>query len=411
MEKKKSVANESVSTVYIPHDIHFSILSKLPLKSFKRFESVRKSWSLLYENSLFMNMFHNSLLSNSYYEGASLLLRVFVFDLRRYVLYSLSGENFENKVKLDAPDSFLNHIRLRIFGFGSINGTFCLHHYDNKGQISLWNPTTQSIKLLPPSEVESVGSSIPDFAQGFVTLSVMSCIHGFSYDHVINDYKVIRYVRIIVLASFEYPGDVEDVMDLLADISLAPWEIYSSKSNSWRELDVDMPYSLDCNAGTQVYMDGVCHWLCEKHEENPIGPCLVSFYLSNEVFVTTPIPSDVDDCFDVKENWINLAVLNVSIALMSYHEGTTTFHISILGEFGIKESWTKIFIVGPLSGVERPIGVGTKGEIFFLRKDEELVWLDLSTQRIAGLGYKGVGHTSRIIIYKDNILPIGGTSK
>jgi len=63
-----------------------------------------------------------------------------------------------------------------------------------------------------------------------------------------------------------------------------------------------------------------------------------------------------------------------------------------------------------LPNVQRPIGMGTKGEIFFLRKDEELVWLDLSTQRIAELGYKGVGHTSRIITYKDNILPIGGTS-
>jgi hypothetical protein len=53
------------------------------------------------------------------------------------------------------------------------------------------------------------------------------------------------------------------------------------------------------------------------------------------------------------------------IALISHHEDTTTFLASILGEF-----------VGPLSGVQRPIGVGTKGEIFFLRKDEELVWLD-----------------------------------
>ena len=179
-----------------------------------------------------MNMFRNNLLSNSYYDGASLLLRVLVFDLHIYVLYSLSDENFENKVELDSLDLLVNHRLLRIFGFGSINGTFYLHHYNNKGQISLWNPTTQSIKLLPPSEVESVGSSIPDFAQGFVTLSVTSCLHGFGYDHVINDYKVIRFVRIIVLASYEYPGDVEDVVDLLADISFAPWEIYSLKSNS-----------------------------------------------------------------------------------------------------------------------------------------------------------------------------------
>jgi hypothetical protein len=40
---------------------------------------------------------------------------------------------------------------------------------------------------------------------------------------------------------------------------------------------------------------------------------------------------------------------------------TITFYISILGEFGVEESWTKLFIVRPLSSVDRPIGVGVKG--------------------------------------------------
>jgi molecular chaperone HtpG len=93
-----------------------------------------------------------------------------------------------------------------------------------------------------------------------------------------------------------------------------------------------------------------------------------------------------------------LAVLNQSIALISYLERTTTFHISILSEFGKKESWTKLLIVGPLFYVERPMGVGTKGEIFFIRKDKEVVWLDLSAQRIAELGYKGASSCSRIIV-------------
>jgi hypothetical protein len=54
--------------------------------------------------------------------------------------------------------------------------------------------------------------------------------------------------------------------------------------------------------------------------------------------------------------------------------------------------------------------VGTKGELFFVRKDNELVWLDLSTQMITELGYKGAGRSGRIIIYKESILPIGGIS-
>jgi len=104
-------------------------------------------------------------------------------------------------------------------------------------------------------------------------------------------------------------------------------------------------------------------------------------------------------------------VINGTIALISYHEETTNFHISILGEYGIKELWTKLFIVGPLSCIERPIGVGTKGEIFVIRKDKELVCLDLSTQTIVELAYKEVNSVDRIVIYKENILPIGGISK
>jgi hypothetical protein len=76
----------------------------------------------------------------------------------------------------------------------------------------------------------------------------------------------------------------------------------------------------------------------------------------------------------------------------------------------MKEKWTKLLIVGPLSCVEHPIGVGAKGEIVFIRKDEELVWLDLSTQMIGELGYNGADRWDRIVIYKESILPIEGIS-
>jgi len=58
--------------------------------------------------------------------------------------------------------------------------------------------------------------------------------------------------------------------------------------------------------------------VCNK-DNSQIGPCMVSFDLNNEVFITTHIPSEVDDCFDVRASWINLVVLNESIALISYH--------------------------------------------------------------------------------------------
>jgi hypothetical protein len=43
-----------------------------------------------------------------------------------------------------------------------------------------------------------------------------------------------------------------------------------------------------------------------------------------------------------------------------------------------------------------------KGEIVFIRKDKQLVWLDLSTQIVAELGYKEeFDQLNRIIVYKE----------
>jgi len=50
---KKKVSTSS----HIPDDLTFSILSKLPIKSLTRFAFVQKSWSLLFQNSIFMNTF------------------------------------------------------------------------------------------------------------------------------------------------------------------------------------------------------------------------------------------------------------------------------------------------------------------------------------------------------------------
>ncbi|KAI5439989.1 hypothetical protein KIW84_025376, partial [Lathyrus oleraceus] len=100
--------------------------------------------------------------------------------------------------------------------------------------------------------------------------------------------------------------------------------------------------------------------------------------------------------------------LNESIALISNCLKATTFHISILAELGVKESWIKLFIVGPIPSIEYPIGVGKKGDICFKQENNELVWLDLSTLVTTKIGVKGVIYGCQIGIYKENLLSTGG---
>lgn len=79
-----------------------------------------------------------------------------------------------------------------------------------------------------------------------------------------------------------------------------------------------------------------------------------------------------------------------------------------MGEVGAKESWIKLFIVGPLLSVEHPIGVGKKGDIFFRKKDNQLARFNLITQKIEELGVKGDRCCCPIMVYEKSLLPIEG---
>jgi hypothetical protein len=125
-----TVTNEKVTNYIHDDDIVFSILSKLSIKSLKRFECVAKLWSLLFKNSHFMNMLRINLLSNdlSYCRKAYLLLQICAPNTYASELHSLSRERFKNRVRLYFPNPFQEeaHYHFDIFNSGSINDFTCV---------------------------------------------------------------------------------------------------------------------------------------------------------------------------------------------------------------------------------------------------------------------------------------------
>lgn len=107
-----------------------------------------------------------------------------------------------------------------MLGSGSINGTLFIK---SGTHVVLWNATTKQFKVIPPSPIESV----PPFVNPAIHL------HGLSYDHVIDDYKVIRHVTF-----FEVPDDfIVDRRGISReDLSWEDfrnlWEIYRLRSNT-----------------------------------------------------------------------------------------------------------------------------------------------------------------------------------
>lgn len=408
MEKPLVVRNDKVIN-YINDDVALLILSKLSFKSLKRFGCVRKSWSLLSNNPSFMSMYSRNFFSKcSYGDDTSLLLHLHGFKK----MYSLSGDSFENMVELDWPDQIDN---LEFLGFGSVNGILCFEQpLENK--IVLWNPATNELKVIHSSQPMSFSPPVTlnfDCAVSFIPIPNLQ---GFGYDSVGDDYKLIRNIS-LTDRFHTLPSDRDLI--LMEDKSLKPfWEIYSLKSNSWKKLEIDMPSCAKTNSGFgtfRVYSDGVCHWLNLDAENDYVGASLISFDLSNEVFINTPIPSFAT------EPCTGLLVLNDSIGFFTYHLDmsamTSTVGVSVLGELGVKESWYKLFTVGPLPWFEIPIGVGKMGEVFFRNEDSELVWFDFNTNTIKHLGFKAgrvncrINSFGRIVIYNKSMVSIGAISK
>ncbi|KAK2377561.1 hypothetical protein QL285_078221 [Trifolium repens] len=281
--------------------------------------------------------------------------------------HSLSGKRFDNIVQIDG----LNTINFDDYlseddddyhvgddsGFKfvypvSFNGTLDLKRDDfyEKKKFVLWRPAADQFKDILSLENNPVWNfSAHHFQVG--------------YDHVKDDYKMIRcthYSPKIVPSYSMSSGHF--------------WEMYSLGNNSWKKIDVDMSHP--CWSRETVYMDDVFHWW----DQNETRAYLVSFDFCKESFIKTLIP--VDDSFDSKFVRRHLMLLNGFIALILNDTKTSVLHISILGELGVKESWTKLFIVGFIPCLEYPICAGKKENILFRKKDGKLVWFDLRTRMI-----------------------------
>ncbi|XP_058774222.1 uncharacterized protein LOC131648486 [Vicia villosa] len=138
------------------------------------------------------------------------------------------------------------------------------------------------------------------------------------------------------------------------------------KSNSWRVADIDMSQWYFGNAFTanEVYMDGACHWLVTCNNDKS---WLMSFDLSDEVFFTTSMDENLDF-------YKHLVVLNGSIAIISNHDDDLIYHISILGQVGVKESWIKLLSFSTIPSIDAPpypVGVGKMGYVYFRKKDDD----------------------------------------
>ncbi|KAI9127212.1 hypothetical protein K1719_001771 [Acacia pycnantha] len=176
---------------FLPHEIIFSILKRVPVKSLLRFRCVCKDWNDLFKTSLFIK---EHLHHSSHHRGPSLLLQW------GHSTFSMLDSDKKTLLTLSAPS--VNPPVDMIDVIGSSYGLVCLQ-IKVRGSLVLWNPSTRDVQYVPRTKN---------------TRWYRSCQTGFGFSRVVNDYKIVR------------------IYNFLKGVEV---EVYSLSTGSWKQIESD----------------------------------------------------------------------------------------------------------------------------------------------------------------------------
>ncbi|KAK4478037.1 hypothetical protein RD792_017302 [Penstemon davidsonii] len=300
----------------LPQELMIEILVCLPLKSIVRFRCVSKTWCNMLKSPNFINIH----LRNQRRRKV-LLVRRWLMPQQNEDTLSFHDPNSpeleEVCPKLSIPFPKDVYMKYGNTVMGPCNGIVCIFHHNS---VILCNPALREIKALPPSPFG---------------LDIMASGFGNSFT---NDYDF----KVVLLQHFD--PNREYYFPVRVKVSL-----YSVSTGSWKQIycggggenDPILAGSVMNYPYTELFLNGVCHW-CSGHPN--LKRAILSFDLSTEVLGWLDYPVITKrDIF-----WSNLMVINECFAAVwfNYMEGEP-IDIWVMKEYGVKESWTKQFTIGP----------------------------------------------------------------
>ncbi|XP_075657446.1 F-box/kelch-repeat protein At3g06240-like [Castanea sativa] len=369
----------------LPEDLVIQILLWLPVISLLRLKCVCKSWCDLIsgQNFITKHLLHNQTTYNKNMNVGFLLLRREKTS-HNYVFSKLPYETLEISSTQAVPSSYLGTDKADKFDIvGSSNGLVCLCVHDSLN-IILWNPATKETKVVPQSQISyPEGKAFPQDL-------------GFGFDTKSNDFKVV-----MILENYDHYERKR--------FSVA--EVYCLSTNSWRKVHACVPgYILTYNIPRRTYTKGMLSWWAH-HSGGKCIQCILSFDMSNESFLATTLPDNRAIGYR-HYSQRRFFVFNKLVSLVIFIEDSelseSFFHIWSLLEFGVRESWTKLFTIGPLMGIAKPLGFFKNDSMFLENNEGQLLLCNLSTQEMTNLQIGGVRKSLQIITYIESLIFVKG---
>ncbi|XP_057453187.1 F-box/kelch-repeat protein At3g23880-like [Lotus japonicus] len=290
---------------FLCEELQLEILSWLPVKSLVRFKCVSKSWNSTISDSQFIKLhLHRSSSTRRNTDFA------YIRSLITWPPESPSATT------VTIPDEY-------DFS-GTCNGVMCLSTYlvhererererdDYISRVCLWNPATRSMSQHSPP-------------LRFTSTSCWS--FGFGYDSSTDTYKVV------VAVNHSWPWFREKTMV----------NVYNMGHTCWRTYQLSHLPSMYPD-GDAVHVSNTLNWVAILPEDgteliNPDRCIILSFDLGRESCVQLSLPYCTRD---FNHYGPILGVLRGCLCICQTYK-KTRFEIWQMKEFGMHESWTRLF--------------------------------------------------------------------
>ncbi|XP_057444181.1 F-box/kelch-repeat protein At3g23880-like [Lotus japonicus] len=284
----------------LPLEIVEEILCRLPVKLLSQLRCVSKSWNLLISNPKFAKK--HMRYSHKDFSRWHLILNFMnpscEIPLLDYFFPSIFNEETPTTTKLRYPLTNQEY-------FHSIVGSCDGFLYSIIGSsFIVWNASIQKLKILPYLEIPPQGSR-----------NTMIW-NAFGHDHLSDSYKAVSF--------FQYKCDGGGLKIQV--------HVHTLGTNSWRRIE-DFPYIILLDRLAK-FLSGTLNWFVLTAN---CSWAIVSFDLGKESYQEITQPDYGDGGLVSK----NLTVLRDCLCIIAHKQSIS--EIWLMKEYGIQESWTKLF--------------------------------------------------------------------
>ncbi|PIA34622.1 hypothetical protein AQUCO_03700127v1 [Aquilegia coerulea] len=370
----------------LPMEMVMEILLRLPVKSLLRFRCVCKTWLEVLKNNLYFSNLHlHYQLMETKHNPNPNDDHGIVFELLERgnefkYCYADNYNEIDKTTFLKFPFSMSCEI------VGICNGLICLRYHisERNSNFYLWNPLIGDVFTVP--------YSIPIPSCFCNPGGIRQTVFGFGFHEDTNEFKVIRIFYVIPYKWKHLKSEI------LSHVS-----VYTLGTNSWRILP-DISYKVTKGNESSVLVNGALHWFGAK-TGTIVYDVIVSFDLKDEVFQHIPSPKGVRFKYPYSRQIGHMG------GLLSFFSSLANeyLHIWVMKEYGLAESWTKQFIIGPSEILGffpnrlSPLGSANNGDIIIQKDSSELLLYNNKTDSIKSL-YKFEISLDAAYIYRGSLV-------